>query len=166
VKIERSMHNDIPLADLFEMICTEAYQERKCVDVGALSYEVSVVRADDGAVITLRRTLPSDGFPSLLRGFVPSGLNFTETNTWGPAAADGSRSAGLHLEFHGSPLSMEGTIRMVADGAKRSTVLVAAEFKAHVPLIGGKVERSAAPIVIGVIDAEDATAKAWVAGSR
>lgn len=166
MKIERSMHNDIPIADLFEMICTKAYQERKCVDVGALSYEVSVARADGGAVIKLKRTLPSDGFPSLLRSFVPSGLDFTETNTWGPAAPDGSRTAGLHLEFHGIPLSMEGTIRMVADGADSSTVLVNAEFKAHVPFIGGKVEQVAAPIVIGVIDAEDVTAKAWVADSR
>lgn len=166
MKIERSMHNDISLVDLFEMLCTEAYQEQKCIDVGALSYEVSVERADDGAVIKLRRTLPSGEFPSLLRGFVPSGLNFTETNTWGPAAPDGSRTAGLSLEFHGSPLSMEGTIRMVADGAKASTVHVNAEFKAHVPFVGGKVEHAAAPIVIGVIDAEDVTAKAWVADGR
>jgi hypothetical protein len=165
VRIERSMHNDIPLADLFEMICTKAYQERKCVDAGALSYDVSVTRTDDGAVIRAKRKLPTVGFPSLLRKFVPSGVVSTETVTWGPAAADGSRTADLHVSFHGTPASMNGTIRIVAGGAG-SSVLVDAEFKANVPLVGSKVERIAAPIILGVIDAEEATGQAWAGGVR
>jgi hypothetical protein len=159
------MHNDIPLADLFEMICTKAYQERKCVDAGALSYDVSVTRTDDGAVIRAKRKLPTVGFPSLLRKFVPSGVVSTETVTWGPAAADGSRTADLHVSFHGTPASMNGTIRIVAGGAG-SSVLVDAEFKANVPLVGSKVERIAAPIILGVIDAEEATGQAWAGGVR
>lgn len=165
MKIERSMYNDIPIADLFEMIRTKAYQERKCVDAGALSYDVSVTRTDDGAVIKAKRKMPTVGFPSLLRRFVPSGVTSTETVTWGPAAADGSRSADLHVGFHGTPASMKGTIRIVAQG-NGSAVLVDAEFKANVPLVAGKLERIAAPIILGVIDAEEATGKAWAAGNR
>jgi hypothetical protein len=159
------MHNDIPLADLFEMICTKAYQERKCVDAGALSYDVSVTRTDDGAVIKAKRKMPTAGFPSLLRKFVPAGVVSTETVTWGPAADDGSRTADLHVGFHGTPASMNGTIRIVADGAG-SSVLVDAEFKANVPLVASKVERIAAPIILGVIDAEESTGQAWVRGVR
>jgi hypothetical protein len=159
------MHNDIPLAELFEMICTKAYQERKCVDAGALSYDVSVTPTDDGTVIKAKRKLPTVGFPSLLRKFVPAGVVSTETVTWGPAAVDGTRTADLHVSFHGTPASMNGTIRIVADGAG-SSVLVDAEFKANVPLVGGKVERIAAPIILGVIDAEEATGQAWARGIR
>lgn len=166
MKIERSMHNDIPVADLFEMICTRAFQERKCVDAGALSYEVSIALADAGAVIKLKRKMPTVGFPALLRRFVPVGVTSTETVSWGPAAADGARSADLHVDFHGTPATMNGTIRIVAQGPGSSSVLVDAEFKAHVPLIASKVERIAAPIILGVIDAEEATGKAWVAGTR
>lgn len=165
MKIERSMHNDIPLADLFEMICTLAYQERKCLDAGALSHEVSVTRTHDGAVVKAKRKMPTVGFPALLRKFVPSGVTSTETVTWGPPDADGARSADLHVHFHGTPASMNGTIRMVAEGAG-SSVIVDAEFKAHVPLVAGKVEKIAAPIILGVIDAEDATAEAWARGVR
>jgi len=164
VKIERSMRNDISLTDLFEMICTKAYQERKCVDAGALSYDVSVTRTDDGAVIRAKRKMPTIGFPSLLRKFVPSGVTSTETVTWGPAAADGSRRADLRVDFHGTPASMRGTIRIIAQGTG-SAVLVDAEFKANVPFVAGKVERIAAPIILGVIDAEEATGQAWARGA-
>ena len=165
MKIERSMHNDIPLADLFEMICTKGYQERKCVDAGALSFEVTVTRTADGAVIKAKRKMPTVGFPALLRKFVPAGVVSTETATWGPAAADGSRTADLHVSFHGTPASMKGTIRMVSEGAG-SSVLIDAELRANVPLVGSKVERIAAPIILGVIDAEEATGRAWTRGVR
>lgn len=164
MKIERSMHNDIPTADVFEMICTKAYQEQKCVDAGAMSYDVSVTRTDDGAVIKAKRKMPTVGFPSLLRKFVPSGVTSTETVTWGPAAADGSRTADLHVDFHGTPASLTGTIRILDQGAAGAAVLVDAEFKAHMPLVAGKIERIAAPIILAVIDAEEQTAKDWVAG--
>lgn len=165
MKIERSMRNDIALPELFEMICTKAYQERKCVDAGALSYDVSVTRTDDGAVIKAKRKLPTVGFPSLLRKFVPSGVTSTETVTWGPAAADGSRRAVLHVDFHGTPAHLKGTIRMVAQGTG-SAVVVDAEFRANVPFVAGRVERIAAPIILGVIDAEEATGQAWARGLR
>ena len=118
------------------------------------------------AVVRAKRKLPTVGFPSLLRKFVPSGVTSTETVTWGPAASDGSRSAQLSVDFHGAPASMKGTIRVVPDGTDAATVLVNAEFKAHVPIVGKKVEGFAAPIILSVIDAEEATGKAWVAGER
>lgn len=166
MKIERSMRNPVSAAELFEMICTKEYQERKCVDAGALSYRVTVQRDGDTAVITARRTLPSTGFPGLLRKFVPSGVTSTETVHWGPAEADGARCAELAVEFHGSPASLHGTIRIIPDGPAATVVLVDAEFKAHVPLVGGKVEAFAAPIILGVIDAEERTGRTWVAGVR
>jgi hypothetical protein len=159
------MHNEITLPELFEMICTKAYQERKCVDAGAMSYDVTVTRTDDGAVIKAKRKIPTVGLPSLLRKFVPAGVVSTETVTWGAAAADGSRTAALHVTFHGTPAVMNGTIRIVSEGTG-SSVLVDAEFKANVPLVGGKVERIAAPIILGVIDAEEATGQAWARGAR
>ncbi len=159
------MHNDVPPAEMFEMICTKAYQERKCVDAGALSYDVSIVRTDDGAVIKAKRKMPTIGFPALLRKFLPAGVVSTETVSWGPAAPDGSRAADLHVSFHATPASLNGTIRIVAAGPG-SSVLVEAQFKANVPLVGSKVERIAAPIILGVIDAEEATGQAWARGIR
>ncbi|MEO8887916.1 MAG: DUF2505 domain-containing protein [Jatrophihabitantaceae bacterium] len=166
MRIERSMHNDISAQALYEMSSSKQFQEQKCRDAGALSYDVDVTQGQDGAIIKTRRKLPTVGFPSLLRKFVPSGVTSTETIAWGAPAADGSRTAELSVDFHGAPASMKGTIRVVPDGPDAATIVVDAEFKAHVPLIGGKVEGFAAPIIVHFIDAEEATGKAWVAGSR
>ena len=42
---------------------------------------------------------------------------------------------------------MHGTIRIVPTTSGSPTVLVDADFTAHVPLIGKKVEKLAAPII-------------------
>ena len=155
------MHNDIPAAQVYEMSTSQAYQERKCRDAGALSYTVTIADGPDGAIIKARRKLPTAGFPGLLRKFVPVGVVSTETITWRSPADDGTRTADLSVDFHGAPASMKGTIRVVPDGDTASTVVVDAEFKAHLPLVGGKIESFAAPIIIGVIDSEQATGRAW-----
>jgi hypothetical protein len=46
-----------------------------------------------------------------------------------------------------------------------ATVVVDAEFRAHVPLVARKVEGFAAPIIMNVIDSEEQTAKTWAIGS-
>ena len=164
MKIERSMHNEVSAKEVYEMSASKQFQEQKCRDAGALSYVVNVTQGEGGAVIKTKRKLPTVGFPSLLRKFVPTGVTSTETIVWRPEATDGSRTADLSVDFHGAPASMKGTIRVVPDGPTAATIVVDADFKAHVPLIGGKVEGFAAPIILGVIDSEEATGKAWVAG--
>ena len=120
MKIERSMHNEISAAEVYEMSVTKAYQEKKCQDAGALSWDVDVERDGDVAVVRTKRKLPTVGFPSLLRKFVPSGVTSTETVTWGPAAVGRHpRPRELSVDFHGAPASMKGTVRVVPDGADR-----------------------------------------------
>jgi hypothetical protein len=161
MKIERSMRNDISAAQVYEMSVTKEYQEQKCRDAGALSWDVRIDRDGDVAVVRTKRKLPTVGFPALLRRFVPSGVTSTETVSWGPAASDGSRTAALSVDFHGAPASMKGTIRVVPASPSAATVVVEAEFKAHVPLVAKKVEAFAAPIILSVIDSEEQTAKTW-----
>jgi hypothetical protein len=163
MRIERSMHNDISAEQVYEMSTSKAFQERKCQDAGALFWDVSVTDGPSGATVKTKRKLPTVGFPGLLRKFVPSGVVSTETIVWGPAGADGARIADLSVDFHGAPAHMRGTIRVLPAGPSASTVVVDAVFKANVPLVGGKIEGFAAPIIMSFIDAEEATGKAWAA---
>jgi Protein of unknown function (DUF2505) len=163
VKIERSMHHDLSAAELYEMACSKKFQEQKCIDAGALSFDVHITRTDHGAIVKTRRKLPTLGFPSLLRRFMPAGVTSTETIVWAPAAPDGSRSAELHVDFPGAPAGLSGIIHIQPDGPAAATVLVDATFTAHIPVVGRRVEGFAAPIILAVIDAEEATARAWVA---
>jgi hypothetical protein len=167
VKIERVMRNDIPAEAVYEMSCSKQFQEQKCRDAGALSYDVRIEQTSDGTVISTRRKLPTVGFPSLLRKFVPAGVTSTEVITWRPEPeADGSRVATLAVDFHGAPAGMTGTITIRPDGEHAASVLVDATFTAHVPLVGRKVEGFAAPIILGVIDSEEQTGLAWAARTQ
>lgn len=162
MKIERMMrHHHRAPHEVFAMACTQAFQEKKCADAGALSWHVTVVVEGDTAVVKTKRKLPTIGFPSMLRKIVPSGVTSTETITWGPAAADGSRTAQLHVDFHGAPARMHGTIRLEPHEDGSAVVVVDAEFKALVPVVGGKIEKLAAPIIVSVIDAEEQTGLTW-----
>jgi hypothetical protein len=168
VKIERSAHNELGARAVHEVFRSRAYQERKCQDSGALDYTVAIVETggDDGPVVRTMRRLPTAGFPAMLRKFVPSAMTVTETIRWRVERPDGSRTAELSVDFHGAPVTLRGTISIVPDGPAGATVVIDAVFKAHVPLLGGKIEALAAPIVLAVIDAEERTGQAWAAPAR
>ena len=94
------------------------------------------------------RKLPTVGFPSLLRKFVPSRRHLDRDDRLGPGRAGRLALADLHVDFHGAPASLIGTIRIAAGWAPAATVLVDADFTAHVPLVARRVEGFAAPIIL------------------
>ncbi|WP_375484284.1 DUF2505 domain-containing protein [uncultured Jatrophihabitans sp.] len=167
MKIERTFGYDISTDEAVAMSCDPAFQERKCADAGALSWTVHIDTRDDGSTaISTRRKLPTAGFPSMLRKFLPEGMTSTELITWAPATeVGGTRTATLSVDFHGAPTSMHGTIEVRPTPAGGSAIRLRAEFKASVPLIGGKVEKLASPIILEVIDSEQRTGTAWLAAA-
>lgn len=165
MKINRTLHYDLPPDKARAMSCDPAFQERKCADAGALNWNVRVIeQPDGGTTISTRRTLPTTAFPAMLRKLLPSGMVSTEIIDWAAdAEPDGTRTAALTVEFHAAPASLHGTIRVSPTAEGGSLIVVDADFKAGVPLIGGKVEKLAAPIIFDVIDSEQRTGQAWVA---
>ncbi len=165
MKIERVMRHDITTEQVYAMSISREFQERKCADAGALSWDITVTVDADTAVVRTKRKLPTVGFPALIRKIVPAGVTSTETITWGRPDADGGRTARLHVDFHGAPARMGGTIALRRRPDGFAEVVLDADFTALVPLVGKQVEKLAAPIILGVIDAEEQTGKAWVAES-
>jgi len=69
----------------------------------------------------------------------------TEHQAWQPIA-DGTCACAFTVDFS-APLVFTGTAAMSFDGT-RTTVITEGEFKAAVPLFGGKVERLALAIAV------------------
>jgi hypothetical protein len=158
MKITRTANLAVRPDDIFDLVATEEFQDAKCEATEAISHGVSVT--DDGGrtVITVHRELPSHGLPDVAQSFVGSTITVIETQDWGPAAADGSRSGRLELRVHAAPMSMHGSLVLRADG--HTTVWsVDADLKAAVPLLGGRLEKAAAPPIIAAIDIEMELAK-------
>ena len=141
---------------------------RTCVNhkraerTGAFDIAVDVTETPDGgAVITCTRSMPAE-VPSYAAPFVGDTITITERQAWGPAAADGSRTADVTVDFN-SPLAYRGTIELVAS-ADGSVARNAGQFKASVPFVGGKVEKVAAEMTQKYLAKEATVGAEWLAG--
>lgn len=153
----------VPLSasDTFEMNIDPSYQQAKCAAGGASDAEVTVTRSGTGAVVVTRRSLLPHGFPALIRKFIPSGLTTTETLRWGPPDAGGGRVGQLEVDMRPAPASMTGTITLEPSGPSAARVILDAEFRAHVPVVGRTLEHLARPIIEATIRAEEETGARW-----
>jgi Protein of unknown function (DUF2505) len=104
------------------------------------AFDVSADVQEDGAHIIVRssRKLPAQ-IPSAARKFVGESIQIDEVHTWSHPETDGSRHGKVDATFGGAPMEVYGTIELHADGAG-SVLRVVIHAKAHVPIVGGKIE--------------------------
>ena len=150
-------------AEVFAMLTDQDFQTAKAKATGALDYDVSVTSKGDRTVIVSKRTMPTSDFPDFVKGMVGERLPVTETHEWGPAGADGSRKGEVTVAVGNLPVGLKGTLAL-GPGGEGTTQAVDGELKARIPIIGGKVEKAAAPAIEAAIDIERTTGRAWLAG--
>jgi hypothetical protein len=163
MKIAETLDYEAAPATVFEMISDPAFQEQKCVDTSALAHEVSVTLTADGARVVTRRHLPTDDLPDFARSLVGSRLVITETYEWAGEDAAGARSGSLVVHVEGAPVTLHATLSLSPSSAG-STLTIVGDLKASVPLIGGRIERAAAPTITSALESEGRTGQRWLAG--
>ncbi|KNX37708.1 DUF2505 domain-containing protein [Luteipulveratus halotolerans] len=149
--------------EVWAMTSSTEFQDRKCADAGAQSYDSSVTADGDRTVIVTTREMATEGVPDALRSLAGRTVTITETQTWGPAAADGSREAEVRVEAKGQPVSMNGKVRM-APAADSTAVSLTGDLKARVPLVGGRIEKAVAPVIEAAARSEAEVGEEWLAG--
>lgn len=142
-------------ADVYAMMTNQDYQEEVCVASQSIRYEATV----SGTTTHTTRTLPS---PSSAARFTGPELNVVEDIVWGDAAADGSRTGALDMTVQGQPVTLKGQMRL-APGGRGSTVLLTGELKVAIPLLGRKLEQSAAPAVLAGFNTQQSVGDRWLA---
>ena len=148
-------------ATVLAMLQDAAYVQEKGERTGSRDITVVVSDAPDGGtVMTCTRSMPAE-VPSYAAPFVGDTITITEVHTWGPAAADGSASADVTVEFN-SPISYRGTIAL-SGGPDGTVVSNSGSFKANVPFVGGKVERVAADQTERYLTKEVTVGSEWLA---
>jgi hypothetical protein len=162
VRVTAEIHYAATPGDVFAMLTDQAFQDRKLGQTGALSWTVEVRTEAGGAVLTSTRALPTDQVPDAFRSLIGSQITLSQTETWGPADADGARTGTLVVEVAGAPVRLNATLSLSASGSG-TVELVDGELKARVPLVGGRIERAAEPAVRSAIDAEERIGQAWLA---
>lgn len=148
---------------VFAMLSDEDFQNRKCEATGAVSHSVSISMQGDRTIIVSSRDLPTDTFPDFVKGLVGATLAVTETQDWGPPGSDGARLGALTVDIAGAPIDLAGSL-LLEPGGKGSVESVEGDLKARIPLLGGKIEKAAAPAIESAIRVEREVAEAWLEG--
>lgn len=146
---------------VFAMMTDEAFQAQKCADAGALSHDVAVSTVGDGARIVVNRDLPTDRLPDFAKSLVGQTLSTTETWELGGAESSGGRRGTLVVEVKGAPIVLRSNVVLAPSGAG-SLITVEGELKASIPLLGGRIEKAAAPAVINALRNEQRTGSHWL----
>lgn len=148
---------------VWAMTTDQAFQEQKCADSGAVSSSSSITASGDSTVIVNERDMPADDLPDVLKKLIGSTIHVTETQTWAPADGGGVRAAQLDVVLKGQPITMHGTVVARPEG-EATTVALEADLKAAIPLLGGKLEKAAAPAILDGIRREQQTGNEYLAG--
>jgi Protein of unknown function (DUF2505) len=161
MKIAKSIEYAATPEEVFAVLSDAKFQEAKCAATAAIRHSASVKTVGDRTVVTTERILPSTGLPDFAKSMVGDTLKVTETQSWGPASDDGSRQGTVEMAVAGAPIALNGTLSLAPRGAG-TVETVDAELKAKVPLVGGKIEKAAAPPIEEAIDIEARTAHEWL----
>src|SRR6266571_3446946 len=93
MELKLSASYDATPEEVFAIVTDATFREQACEKTKALSYDVQVSESAGDTVVRVSREMPSDDVPDIARKFVGQTLTVVQTETWHPAAADGSRKA-------------------------------------------------------------------------
>ncbi|MGB3257180.1 MAG: DUF2505 domain-containing protein [Ornithinimicrobium sp.] len=166
MRITERLRHAASVSEVFAMLRDPAYQELRCERSGSLEHEVTIEEpvdeASDGPTVVTRRRMATDDFPDAAKSLIGHTVDIVETTSWGAAAADGTREAGLSLSVEQTPVNLVGGVHLAPDGDE-TVHSVDGELSAHVPFIGGKIERAISPFLTKAIELEEQLGREWLA---
>jgi hypothetical protein len=138
MEMTETLTYDADPAAVFAMLCDRSWRERVSESIHAKRYEVSIEPAGDGVTVTTSRTMPAM-VPDAVRRMTGETITIVQVERWGPAAADGSRTADLEVTIAGQPAGMQGSARL-SPTSTGSTEVFTGDVKVRVPFLGKKIE--------------------------
>lgn len=152
MRISRSSPVPVDVETAFAVIATEVFQRDKVAEVCT---SASATLREQGEVLRVdgERVLPTAGMPRAVVAAAGDELRITEQQIWSAPDTDGARHAELEMTVQGLPLSMTGRASLTPDG-EGSVLTFDGDLTCGLPLVGGRIERAAAPVIEGAFDDE------------
>lgn len=147
--------------ECFAIMSDPDFQNAKIEFTGALDGSTTVDTSGDRTTIHTQRSFPTEGLPDVVRRLTGHHLVVVETQVWAAPGRDGGRIGQVELHVVSQPLVLTGTLSLaIAPTGARSSV--EGNLKARVPLIGGRFESAAAPIITAGANAEYELLTQWL----
>jgi hypothetical protein len=93
---------------------------------------------DGGVTLVTRRVVPLE-LPGFAKKVLSPHQSVTQTDMWSAPDGDGVRTGTFGVVGAGTPVQVQGTMRLVPSGARRCTNVVDVSVECRIPLIGGKI---------------------------
>jgi hypothetical protein len=142
---------------VYSTLVDEAFLTARLRDIGGKGAALLEHRtSDDGVDVKLRQGVDAQRLPSAVRSFLSGDLVVEREERWRGHEARGRAT------INGVPAEITSRTRVAANGSGTELV-VAAEVKVGIPLIGGKIETVVAEQVTKLLAAESEYAEKWLA---
>lgn len=153
--ISTRMEFAAPPEQVFALMLDQGFLEAVCQASGSLSYDVSI----EGLATRTSRTLAA---PESAARYTGAQLTIVEDVGWTDARPDGVRTGVVKMTVAGQPVNFNGEMRLAAGGPGTVADLTG-ELKVAVPLLGRKIEQSAAPAVLAGFRTQQQVGSDWLA---
>ena len=153
----RTQHRyDADPARVFAMLTDPDFLDGMFADQPGLTHQVDV----RGTHTVLHVDTPA---PRQITRFTGDTLHVTLDIDWATQpATDGSRRGAMAVNVAKVPAGLTGTATIAPDDSG-TTVTYEGEFSVRIPLLGAKLEQTAAPYVTRVLDVQQTQGQAWLA---
>lgn len=139
---------------VFAMMTDQAFLEEVCTASESISSDASV----SGSTTRTSRTLAA---PASAARFTGAQLTINDEVAWDGAGPAGARTADLTMTVLGQPVTLRGTLKL-APGGRGTVVDLTGELKVAIPLLGKKLEQSAAPAVMAGFRTQQQVGDRWL----
>jgi hypothetical protein len=157
----RFEYPDADLDAVFAMLTDPEFQRERCAATGALESTVDITGDPSAPAVVCRRRMATKGLPDFARRIVGASIEVTDEVRWLASSGDHNRTADVRLSFAGQPTKMAGALYLHADDAGTHGEL-AAELKAGIPLVGGRIEKATAPLILMAMASEQTLGRQWL----
>lgn len=161
MKFQETTSLPLTPAETGRMLADPEYTQIRGRTLGATSASSNVDGNPEGEMtVVTELSLPTDRIPDIAKRFVGASVTVKETQIWATPSTSGERTGNIRIEVPGMPVIVEGTSRLTPEG-DHSRMEVSGDLTAKIPLVGGKLEKAAAPYISRVLKAEERSARAY-----
>ncbi|HEY7593770.1 MAG TPA: DUF2505 domain-containing protein [Actinophytocola sp.] len=151
-----------PADKVYDTLTDEAFLSERLRDIGGKGAALlDHSRDGDRVSFRMRQGVDASRLPGAVRSILNGDLVVEREERWQP---DGGHHAGTsRVTIAGVPGEIKGRSRIAGTGAE-ATLVITAQVKVSIPLIGGKLEKVVAEQVGKLLAAEAEYAQKWLAG--
>ncbi|MCM0620536.1 DUF2505 domain-containing protein [Nocardioides bruguierae] len=146
--ISHSMTYNGDMETVRAMVLDKGFREEVCEAQRVLRHEVSVTEDAEATIVRVEQVQGAAGLPSFATKLVGEEITIIRTETWRGVYAD------VEVVIPGKPGEIRGTATLVEDGAS-ITEDVELDVNVRIPLVGGKVEKLIADMLIKALNKEE-----------